>query len=351
MKFGRSFCCKTEEGEDIYLYVLRNSHNTEVLISNYGCIINAIKFHTSNEEIIDIVLGFDTMEDYLDEKYLQKYPYFGAAIGRYANRIGEASFTIDGVRYDVSRNNKNFQLHGGWKGFDRKVWEMISFDDDRSAIAFQYLSKDGEEGFPGNMIINLKFELNDLNELSYTYTATTDKPTAINLTHHSYFNLNNGIGNILEHELMINSSQILEQDKDRVSTGNFVAVKDSAFDFSSQSPIIKKMDKSDGIDHSYVINRQEDENLSLAAQVYSPNTQLLLEVLTSEPVVHFYAGQGIPPFTGKRGEQYGDYSGLCLETHIHPNAINIPHFPNTVLRPGETYYSKTVYRISELVEK
>ena len=351
MKFGRSYCCKTKDGEDIYLYALRNSHNTEVLISNYGCIINAIKFHTSNEEIIDIVLGFDSMEDYLDEKYLEKYPYFGAAIGRYANRIGGSSFTIDDVRYDVTMTHKNFQLHGGKNGFDRKIWEMISFDEDRHAIEFQYLSKDGEEGFPGNALINLRFELNDLNELSYTYTATTDKPTAINLTHHSYFNLNNGVGNILDHELLINSSQILEQDNNRVSTGKIVDIKGTSFDFSKQSPISQKMDKSDGIDHSYLINRQENENLSLAAQVYSPKSHLLLEVLTSEPIVHFYAGNGIPPVMGKRGQQYGDYSGLCLETHIHPNAINIPHFPNTVLRPGETYYSKTVYRLSELVEK
>ncbi|MBA2499869.1 MAG: galactose mutarotase [Chitinophagaceae bacterium] len=346
-----TFCCKTSEGDEIYLFSLRNNKNTEVLISNYGCIINAIKFQTSKEEIIDIVLGFDSMKDYIDENYLKKYPYFGAAIGRYANRIGGASFTIDSVRYDVSMNNKNFQLHGGWKGFDRKIWEMISFDEERHFIEFQYLSKDGEEGFPGNALVNLRFELNDLNELSYTYTATTDQSTVINLTHHSYFNLNNGVGNILDHELMINSSQILEQDKDRVSTGNLIEVENSAFDFSRQSPISKKMDHSNGIDHSYLIDSQEDENLSLAAQVYSPNSHLLLEVLTSEPIVHFYAGQGIPPVMGKRGEQYGDYSGLCLETHIHPNAINIPHFPDTILRPGETYYSKTAYRISELVEK
>lgn len=350
MEQKKTFCCKTAEGDEVHLFTLRNNKNTEVLISNYGCIINAIKIQTSNKEIIDIVLGFDSMTGYLDETYLEKYPYFGAAVGRYANRIGDAKFTIDSVPYEVSMNNKNFQLHGGWEGFDRKPWNMISFDEESHFIEFQYLSKDGEEGFPGNALVNVRFELNDLNELSYTYTATTDKPTAINLTHHSYFNLN-GAGNILDHELMINSAQILEQDKDRVSTGNFLAVKDSGFDFSRQTSINKKMNKADGIDHSYLINSEENKNLSLAARVYSPLTHLQLEVLTSEPVVHFYAGQGIPPVTGKRGQQYGDYSGLCLETHIHPNAINIPHFPNTILRPGDTYYSKTVYRISELVEK
>ena len=350
MKYGRSFCFKNENGVDIYLFGLRNANGTEVLISNYGCIINAFKIRTANGEIIDIVLGFDKMESYMDKEYLKKYPYFGAAIGRYANRIGNASFTIDGKLYKVSANNNTFQLHGGWEGFDRKVWDVVSFDNKKRFIEFQYVSKDGEEGFPGNTTVNLKYELNDDDELSYVFTATTDQPTAINLTHHSYFNLESG-GDILDHELYINSFNVLEQDKERISTGKMEQVIGTPFDFSQPTVIREKMDVNDGIDHSYEIHVKDNEELSLAARLYSPKTKLQLEVFTTEPVVHFYAGQGIPPVTGKRKKVYGDYSGLCLETQVHPNAVNIPKFPDTVLRPGETYFHKTVYRISELPEK
>jgi len=350
MKYGRSFCFKNENGIDVYLFGLRNSNDTEVLISNYGCIIKEFKFRTASGDIVDIVLGLEKMEDYLDEKYLQKYPYFGAAIGRYANRVSDASFTIDGKLYKVSANKKPFQLHGGWEGFDRKVWDVIAFDNKKKFIEFQYVSKDGEEGYPGNLTVNLRYELNDDDELSYVYTATTDQPTAINLTHHSYFNLENG-GDILDHELYINSVNILEQDEDRISTGKMEQVIGTHFDFSQPAVIREKMDVKDGIDHSYEIHKNDNEELSLAAKLFSPKTKLQLEVFTTEPVVHFYAGQGIPPVTGKRKKTYGDYSGLCLETQVHPNAINIPPFPETVLRPDETYFQKTVYRLFELPEK
>lgn len=351
MKYGKSYCCKNEKGDDIYLFALRNNKNTEVLISNYGATITSFKIKSGNDEFTDIVLGFDKIENYLDEKYHVEYPYFGAAIGRYANRIKNAAFTIDNKDYKLTKNRGTDQLHGGFSGFDSKVWKVISFDYERqNKLHFKYESKDGEEGFPGNLEVEIHFELTENNELIYEYMAVTDEPTAINLTHHSYFNLNNGDSNILDHVLTIHSDKILEQDGNLVANGNFLPVENTAYDFRNPTPINKNINTDSGFDQTYVIN-PADEQVRLAATVYSPKTKLQLQVYTTEPVVHLYTGQGIPKLTGKHQIEYGPYSGLCLETHLHPNAINIPDFPNTILRPGETYRAKTIYKLTVASEK
>ena len=341
MKKSQQFCFTHSSGEDIYLFALYNNRDTEVLISNYGAIITSFKIKNPVGIFNDIVLGFDKMEDYLAPDYLKAYPWFGSAVGRYANRIKNASFGIDGKEYQLSKNNGNDQLHGGVEGFDKKVWQLVSFT--ANTLELSYTSPDGEEGFPGNLEVAIRFELNDDNEFSYEYSAFTDKATAINLTHHGYFNLNNGKGNIEDHELKIYSSQVLEQEDNLVVTGRYMDVKDTSYDFTAWKKLNANRDAANGYDQSFVVDKK-DKAMPIVAEVYSSQSKLKLQIWSTEPVVHFYSGRWIPVVKGKNETIYGPYSALCLETHIHPNAINIPHFPNTILRPDEKYYQKTVYK-------
>ena len=341
------FCFTHYSGEDIYLFTLRNIKGTEVCISNYGAIITSFKVPGAGGVINDIVLGFDKIEDYLSEEYLAGYPYFGAAIGRYANRIRNGEFNIDGGRYTLKKNKVTDHLHGGIAGFDKKVWEYQS--GSAKTLVLKYRSMDGEEGYPGTLDSTLGFELTDDNELIYEYTASTDKPTAINLTHHSYFNLNSGYGTINDHLVRINSAAILRQDDNFVVTGKTIMVEDTIYDFRQLRPIANEWNAPDGYDQSFVLeeNSPVDEitGLAFAAEAFSEQSKLKLEVYTNEPLVHFYTGKWIPTLHGKNGNNYAPFNGFCFETHKHPNAINIPHFPNTILRPGETYQTKTMYRI------
>jgi aldose 1-epimerase len=342
MDISGQFCFIHPSGKGIYLYSLRNINKTEVLISNYGAIIMAYKIKMPDETLNDVVLGFDNMQDYLSADYLKVYPFMGAAIGRYANRIKNASFKIDNKEFPVSKNWAPDQLHGGFEGFDKKVWDLVSFDEKCNILQLKYDSPDGEEGFPGNLEVNICFELTDDNDLIYEYTATCDQPTAINLSHHGYFNLNNGEGTIDDHEIKIYSDKILEQDDNLVVNGNYIAVDNTKYDFSEFHKIGERM--NGGYDQSFVIDKEGDK-LSIVAEVLSKKTGLKLQVLTTEPLVHFYTGQGFPKIRGKNNVEYGPYSGFCLETQKHPNAINIPKFPNTVLRPGEKYRQKNVYKV------
>ena len=337
------YCFTHPSGGDVFLYTLQNDKGTEVFISNYGAIITSFKIRSSDGELNDLVLGFDKVEDYLAEDYLKHYPWFGAAVGRYANRIKNAAFEIDGINYQLSNNNNNHQLHGGHIGFDKKVWHFVAKGErPHHWLELKYYSPDGEEGFPGNLEVIIRFELNNENELSYEYKATSDKPTAVNLTHHSYFNLNNGQGTIEGHEVKIYSSSILEQDAGLVATGNLMAVKNTGYDFSEFKQVGNSTIKAEKFDQSFEIIKRKD---LLVTEIRSPESGVLLMVYSTEPIVHFYTGKWIPVMKGKNGNYYGPLSGLCVETQIHPNAINIPGFPNTVLRPGETYHQKTTYKI------
>ena len=336
------FCFTHPGGKDIYLFTLRNDNGTEALITNYGAILMAYRIHMPDGSSNDIVLGFDNVHDYLTADYLKQYPYFGAAIGRYANRIKGGSFKIDEEKFFLAKNWGNDQLHGGFDGFDKKVWNVSSFDKDSNILNLSYHSEDTEEGFPGDLDVHISFELNDTDDLIYTYSATSDMPTVINLTHHDYFNLNNGEGTIKDHELKINADKILEQDETLVPTGNYIAVDNTRFDFRECRTVGEKL--ADGYDQSFVIGKP-DNQLGIAAEASSKTSGLKLQVMTTEPVAHFYTGQGIPALKGKGGIQYKAFSGFCLETQKHPNAVNIPKFPNTVLRPGETYSQKTIYKI------
>jgi len=341
-KIGQ-FCFTHPSGKDVFLYTLRNINKTEVLITNYGAILMSYKIIGQDKTVNDIVLGFENPHDYLNADYLKVYPFMGAVVGRYANRIKNASFIIDDKEFFVSKNWGNDQLHGGFEGFDKKVWDFVSFDQSCNILKLKYASLDGEEGFPGNLDVTICYELTDDNDLVYEYSGSCDQPTAVNLAHHSYFNLNNGEGDIKDHEIKIYSDKILEQDPDLVPTGNYILVDHTKYDFREFHSIGDRM--NGGYDQSFVVDKKENQ-LSIAAEAQSQRSGLRLQLLTTEPIVHFYTAQGFPSIKGKNSMMYGPFSGLCLETQKHPNAINIPKFPNTILRPGEKYHQKNVYKVS-----
>lgn len=329
-------------GKDVYLFTLSNQQGTEVKITNYGAIITAIKVKKSDGTYNDIVLGFDDPTQYWSKHYLENYPYYGAAIGRYGNRINKASFKIDDKEYQLNGQHKDYQLHGGKEGFDKKVWDVISHEN--GVLVLQYVSADDEEGFPGELNVQIAFELNDNNEFSYEYTAETNKPTAVNLTHHTYFNLNNGEGRIDNQHLKIHASKYLEQDANYCTTGNVLDVKGTRNDFTEYQQTGSIAEPEKGIDISYPLDNPGIENI--AAEAWCDEQDVKLEVYTTEPLVHLYNAYASPSIKGKGGKQYTAFSGFCFETQKHPNAINIPSFPDTILRPGQTYRTKTIYRLT-----
>jgi aldose 1-epimerase len=340
-KPDREYCFTHPGGEDIYLFTLRNSKGTEVCITNYGATITSFRLLQKDGTVNDIVLGFDKPEEYLGRTYLEANPYFGAAIGRYGNRIKNGKFSIDGKEYSVEQNLGADHLHGGITGFDKKVWTPFASTAD--SVVLKYESKDGEEGYPGNLDTTLKFELTEENELSLEYAAFTDLPTPVNLSHHSYFNLNNGKAPIDEHFIKINSAAILEQDAQLTVTGKFLPVNATSYDFRQFKKINTDWNPATGYDQSFVVG---DIGLdSPAAEAYSEKSGIKLQVFTTEPIVHLYTGKSIPPLSGKNGHPYGPFSGFCLETQVHPNAVNIPHFQDTILRPGKEYMHKTIYKV------
>lgn len=346
MNVSRHFCYSYSPGEDIYLFVLCNEGGSEVSITNYGAIITSFKVKNRAGVLTDIVLGFDRPEDYHSPAYLQQYPWFGCAVGRYANRIKNAAFSLDGKPYQLTKNNGHDQLHGGYGGFDKRVWQYIASGIDPCPfLELGYKSADGEEGYPGNLDVIIRFELNDDNELSFEFKAITDKATPVNLTHHSYFNFNNGEGTIRDHEIKIYGSQILEQGDNLVATGKFINTTNTMYDFSSFRKIAGDTGEISEYDYSYVSEKGVTQKAELIAEARLRSSGIHLQVWTTEPVVHFYSGRWIPAIKGKGGVDYGPFSGFCLETHKHPNAVNIAHFPGTILRPGETYFQKTVYKI------
>lgn len=345
MSVKKQYCYTDNSGQDVYLFTLTNLSGTEVFITNYGAIITSFCIKSKNGSLNDIVLGFDNVEDYTNESYLAHYPWFGCAVGRNANRIKDAQFVIDKKEYLLSKNNGNDQLHGGVNGFDKKVWQLVKIEETPvNALELKYISPDGEEGYPGKLDVVIRFELNNENELSYEYSASCDRPTVVNLTHHSYFNLNNGIGDIKDHEVRIYGSWILDQDDNLVANGDLSSVADTEFDFHEFATLRERLNKIPEYDKSFVTDK-DAVSLSLMAEVRSVASGVLLQVFSTEPVVHFYSGKWIPVIAGKKGIKYGPFSGLCLETHKHPNAVNISHFPDTVVRPGEIYSSKTVYKV------
>jgi len=315
---------------------------------NYGGIILSIRVPDRKGQFADIVLGHETLEGYIPNP-----PYLGAIVGRYANRIANGKFTLEGKTYTLAQNNGTNSLHGGLKGFDKVLWDGEPLKG-ATGVAFTYVSKDGEEGYPGNLKVKVTYTLTDANKLILNYEATTDKATPINLSQHSYFNLaGEGNGDILNHEVMINADRFTPVDKNLIPTGELRAVKGTPLDFTTQTRVGARIDDSydqmllaGGYDHNFVLNSKPKENgLVLAARVYEPTSGRVLEVSTTQPAVQFYTGNFLDgSVTGKQGHVYKRRYGLCLETQHYPDSPNHPDFPTTILKPGETFRSKTVFK-------
>lgn len=341
----------TRDGRPVNLYTLTNSHGVEVRVMNYGGIILSIRVPDRKGQLADIVLGHETMEGYIPNP-----PYLGAIVGRYANRIANGSFTLGGKTYTLPKNDGPNTLHGGVdKPFNKVVWDGEPLKG-KTGVTFSYLSKDGEEGFPGNLKVRVTYTLTDANALVIDYEATTDKATPINVSQHSYFNLaGEGNGDILDHEVMLNADRFTPVDKNLIPTGELRPVKGTPLDFTTPTRIGTRIDDNDdqlslahGYDHNFVINREsQDKGLVLAASVYEPTTGRVLEVSTTQPAVQFYTGNFLDgTVTGKQGHVYKRRYGLCLETQHYPDSPNHPDFPSTILKPGETFRSKTVFKFS-----
>lgn len=329
--------------EDIYLFTLKNNRGLEISISNLGAIIQSFIVPDRSGNATDIVLGFDTIAQYLEQDYLDSMTYLGALIGRYANRVGNACFEIDGELFNVSENLPPHQIHGGLEGFDKKAWKPETLSGSTPAkLKLSYLSKDGEEGFPGNLQVTVSFELNEENELILITEAITDKATPVNLTHHDYFNLN-GAGLIGNHWVEIPSAFYLGQHEDYLSSGELHPVAGTPYDFTRAKQIRQDWNAGEGYDQSFVLNKDYG-TWGKAASAYSEKSGIKLDIYTDEPTVHFYTGKYLNLEGLKKGQSFPAFTGFCFETQHHCNAINIPGFPGTVLRPGEVYRHKTSYR-------
>ncbi|MBW6460279.1 MAG: galactose mutarotase [Bacteroidales bacterium] len=329
--------------QEIILYTLENKNGMIVRLTNFGGIVTSIHLPDRDGKPRDVVLGFDSLHSYIDE-----HPYFGCIVGRYANRIAHGQFTLDGVSYQLAKNNGENHLHGGPEGFDKKVWQAESFQHgDDAGVILEYLSPDGEEGYPGNLKVRVVYSLTGENELKIDYTAECDAPTPVNLTHHSYFNLNGqGEGDILGHELMINADRYTPVDEGLIPTGVLQDLTGTPMDFRSPKTIGQDFDQvPGGYDHNFVLNKKG--GLSLAARLKSTVTGIVMDVLTTQPGLQFYSGNFLDgSLAGKEGKVYQKNYGLCLETQHFPDSPNQPSFPDVILRPGEKFHHQTIYKFN-----
>jgi aldose 1-epimerase len=335
------------DGTAVDLFTLTNAAGTRIRAISYGGIILSIEVPDRDGRPADIVLGYDSLDG-----YLEKPEYFGSIIGRYANRIARGRFVLDGTEYRLATNDGPNHLHGGIRGFDKVVWQAEPVESARGAgVVFTRTSPDGEEGYPGTVSVRVTYTLTDRNELHVEYEATTDKPTPINLTQHSYFNLaGEGSGDILGHRLTLHASRYTPVDATLIPTGEIAPVEGTPFDFRTPAAIGQRIDepheqlrRGRGYDHNYAIDRQGD-GLVQAARVVEPRSGRTLEVSTTEPGIQFYSGNFLDgTVVGKSGHVYGHRTGFCLETQHFPDSPNQPAFPSTILRPGERYRSHTVY--------
>lgn len=336
----------TPAGEAISLFTLRNTHGVEVRLCNYGGIIVSLRAPDRAGRLDDIVLGYDTLD-----AYVRHNPFFGCLVGRYANRIAQGRFTLDGVAYQLAQNNFPHALHGGPRGFDKAVWEaQIITGRFGPTLRLSYLSRDGEEGYPGNLSVTVDHTLTADNGLRFDFSATTDRPTIVCLTQHSYFNLA-GTGDVLGHQIQINADRFTAIDRGFIPTGELRSVTGTPLDFRQPTPIGARLDDDDeqlrcglGYDHNWIINKLPGE-LALHARVTEPTTGRALEVYSTEPAVQFYSGNFLNgSITGKQGRVYHQRTGFCLEPQHFPDSPNHPGFPSTVLRPGERYTHTLIYR-------
>lgn len=347
----------TTEGEAVNIYTLRNANGIEARVTNYGGIIVSLRVPDREGNFDDIVLGYDSLAD-----YLKGSPYFGSIIGRYGNRIARGRFTLDGQTYTLATNDGPNHLHGGVKGFDKVVWQAEPFQNENGVgLVLTYTSPDGEEGYPGTLQARVTYTLTNQNELIFDYYATTDKPTPVNLTQHSYFNLaGDGKRDILDHVVMLNAKSFTPVDSTLIPTGEIRSVAGTPFDFTTPTPIGARINADDeqirygrGYDHNFVLEKDGPEGEpTLAARVYEPTTGRVMEVYTTEPGVQFYTGNFLDgTLRGKNGVVYHHRYGFCLETQHFPDSPNKPNFPSTILRPGDEYRSRTIYKFSVQAEQ
>jgi len=337
---------KIVDGKQVELFILTNKSGVEMSVINYGAKIVSIHVPDKSQKLVDVVLGKSNIDDYLNDQE----PYFGAVCGRTANRIANGKFVLDEVEYKLAINNGPNNLHGGLKGFNSVVWDAELLD--AQTLKLTYLAKDGEEGFPGNLMVTLIYKLTDNNAVEISYHATTDKATIVNLTNHSYFNLSGaGDSYIGDHELQINADYFLPTNDVSIPLGKPESVAGTSFDFRSLHTIGERINDENtqlgygnGYDHNFNINRV-DSGLVYAAKAISPKTGIVMETYTTEPGIQLYTGNFLDgSFVGKNGQTYPKRSAFCLETQHYPDSINFPSYPSIILRPGEVFESKTVYQ-------
>ncbi len=337
---------KTADGTIVQLFTLTNRHGMVAKVTSFGAILTELHAPDRAGRSVNVALGFDNLD-----QYLKGHPGFGSTIGRFANRIGKARFVIDGVEYKVAANNGANHIHGGRKGFDKVVWQakVVPPTATEAGVEFRYLSKDGEEGYPGNLDVTVTYTLTDANELRIDYRARTDKPTPVNLTNHSYFNLA-GSGDVLDHELQLFADRYTPADDELIPTGEIASVKGTPLDFTKPGKIGARIEqlkpKPGGYDHNYVING-EPGTLRLAARARDPKSGRVMEVSTTEPGVQLYTGNWLDGKTrGTGGVVYPRHGGFCLETQHYPDSVNKPQFPSPILRPDKTLHSTTTFKFS-----
>ncbi len=330
------------DGKEVFLYTLTNAKGVQVKISSYGATVTSWVSQDKNNNSSSIVLGFDSLSGYLAHP-----PYFGAVVGRYGNRIAKGKFKIDGTQYTLAINNTPNALHGGLKGFDKQVWDAATENDSIASLLLSYTSKDGEEGYPGNLKVTVRYSLSDDNELKIEYNATTDKATVLNLTNHSYFNLTGDVNNtILDHTLKIDADNYTPVDTTLIPTGEIKSVKGTPFDFKKAKKIGLEIGAvSGGYDHNWVLNKK-DSSLQKIVELKDSLSGRTLEVYTTQPGVQFYTGNFLDgTFSTSAGKKINQHAALCLETQHFPDSPNEPKFPTTLLLPGQQFHSETVYKL------
>lgn len=350
--FASTALAQVKDFDSIKLYTLKNESGMTVRVTNYGAIVTSIIVPDRNGKQADVALGYDRVEDYINA--VDK-PYFGAVVGRYGNRIAKGEFTLDGETYSLLKNNGENHLHGGAIGFDKVVWTVDEYVEGQT-LTLSYLAKDKEEGYPGNLQLKITYTLADDNSLVVDYHATTDKATPVNVTQHTYFNLKGeGQGTILDHQLMLKAKKFTPVDESLIPTGEMPTVAGTPFDFTTPKAIGRDIGQQNeqlvfglGYDHNWILDTDGKEGeLSLAAQVHEPSSGRVMEIYTTEPGIQFYCGNFLDGrLRGKSGKPYVHRGGFCLETQHFPDSPNQPNFPSTILKPGETYDSKTVFKFS-----
>lgn len=336
------------DGREVLLFTLKNDNGLTVKMTSYGAIITSIEMPDKKGVIENVACGFDKLEDYLSDEYLGSYPYFGAIIGRFGNRIANGHLEIEGKTYELAVNNGPNHLHGGKTGFDKRLWDAKPYQADSVVgVEFSYLSPHLEENYPGNLTVRCICSLTAANELVLEYVAETDQTTVVNLTNHTYFNLTAGKENILNHELKLSATKMTEMEE-QIPTGKILFTKNTPFDFSDFKTFAKNLDQlPTGYDDNFVLDNETKE-LKYAGTLRENKSGRQVEVFTSQPGMQLYTGYWIPELTVDGKKKFGSYSGVALETQHYPDSVHQPQFPSVLLKPGEKYNEKTIYRFSVL---